>query len=173
MAALHPVTATARNASAPSVIHRSSWTEEEKMVVFLPSYSAASLGLALVRKQAEKAFVIFFPGISVCWFPTVSTFLFLFCLQTILKLVFLILLCCFWALKANSLWGGVFFSFSPQSHDSAPCWRLLSVVQSCFLAWQSSAMETRFKSKASSGMSAEGSSSVSCSDGDQCCFYQP
>lgn len=39
-----------RNASAFLVIHRS-WPEEEKAVVFLPSLSAASLILPVVRKQ--------------------------------------------------------------------------------------------------------------------------
>lgn len=46
------------------------------------------------------------------------------------------------------------------------------MVQSCFLAWQSRAVETQFTSGASSILSAQGSSPVSFSDACQPCLHQ-
>lgn len=43
--------------------------------------------------------------------------------------------------KLTNFFGGLFFFYFSELHDAASCWRLLSVVQSCFLAPQSNAVE--------------------------------
>lgn len=127
MGELHPVTATVKNASAPLVICRSSQTEEEKMVVFLkPSYSAASLSLALVRKQPENfLFLHFYLLISnhkqfsffilpLNHFKIGLPPVFVLCLSIKNKLYF---------------FGGLFFIYFSELHNAAPCWRSVSVAQ--------------------------------------------
>lgn len=106
MGGLHPVTASVRNALALLVVHRSSCTERDKMVVFIPCYWRASLSLALIKKQPEKGIVTSFSYIYDCWFPTINGFPFPCCFCAILQLVFPTF--CFWASEANSLFWDAF-----------------------------------------------------------------